>query len=79
MVSNMQREFVKADDANDATLFLTVPEAARHLRCSQSEIYSLLKRGKLPAMRLGGLLRIPRSALETLAANAIEMRTIKMG
>jgi excisionase family DNA binding protein len=67
----MDHASANTDGRDDATIFLTVPEAARHLRCSQSEIYALIKRGELPAMRLGGMLRIPRSVLEKLAAEAV--------
>ncbi|HYB90461.1 MAG TPA: helix-turn-helix domain-containing protein [Candidatus Binataceae bacterium] len=62
---------MKPDPANIATtIFLTVPEAAQHLRCSVSEIYALIKARELAAAKIGGLLRIPRAGLERIAERA---------
>src|SRR5260221_10035455 len=51
---------------------LTVPEAARALRIGRTLAYQLATQyladepGGLPVIRLGGCLRVPRSALEDL-------------
>jgi len=42
---------------------LTVKEAADMLRCSESTIYRLLERGKMPAFRVGADWRLDRGAL----------------
>ncbi len=43
---------------------LTVPEAARHLRCTPWFVYALLREGTLPSVQLGRARRIDRRALE---------------
>lgn len=50
--------------ADDDSLLLTVPEAARLLRISRNTCYDLVARGEIPAVKLGErLLRIPRVGL----------------
>ena len=49
---------------NDDTLLLTVPETAQLLRISRNLAYELVARGELPAVRLGRVIRIPRSELD---------------
>ncbi len=49
---------------NDAPMLLTVPETARLLRISRNLAYELVARGELPAVRLGRVIRIPRSELD---------------
>jgi excisionase family DNA binding protein len=45
-------------------LLFTVPEAAATLRISRSHLYQLIQSGKLPVIRLGSSVRIPRRWLE---------------
>lgn len=53
-------------------LFLRPVEAARLLSVSRTRIYELLNTGSLPAVRLEGRTwRIPRAAIEKLAADAM--------
>jgi excisionase family DNA binding protein len=47
----------------DEALVLTVPEAARLLRIGRDLAYVLAAQGKLPALRLGRRLVVPRDAL----------------
>jgi len=49
--------------ADNAPLVYSVAEAARELRIGRTLAYSLIARGHLPAVRVGRLLRIPRSSL----------------
>jgi excisionase family DNA binding protein len=52
---------------------LTVPEVAALLRVDASTVYRAVRRGELPAVRLGGRgtsVRIPASALEELLSPA---------
>jgi excisionase family DNA binding protein len=52
----------------DLPAFLTAMEASVPLRCSVGLIYALVRCGELKAVRLGRLLRIPRSEIERLLA-----------
>lgn len=45
-------------------LLLSVPEAARTLGISRSHLYQLIQSGKLPVIRLGASVRVPRRWLE---------------
>jgi excisionase family DNA binding protein len=49
---------------NDDQLLLTVPETAKLLRISRNLAYELVARGQIPAIRLGRVIRVPRSTLE---------------
>lgn len=52
-------------------------QAARMLSVSRSRVYEMLRSGSLPAVRLDGRTwRIPRAALEKLAADAMQSSTI---
>ncbi len=51
-------------------LAVTVEEAASALSISTRHAYELVRRGELPAMRLGHRWIIPRAALERLLAEA---------
>jgi excisionase family DNA binding protein len=48
--------------------FLTVLQFARLTALSRSGVYKLIDTGKLPSVKIGGAVRIPRSALEALRA-----------
>ncbi len=54
------------------TLFMRVPEFAREARMSKSKAYESVKSGEIPAIRIAGLLRIPRAALEKFAVEAMK-------
>jgi excisionase family DNA binding protein len=43
---------------------MTLHEVARYLRCHESTVYRLTKRGELPAFRLGAEWRFLRSKIE---------------
>lgn len=51
-------------------LFLKPIRAAKLLDMSKSKIYEMIQRKEIPAVRLGGCLRIPVSALDELVARA---------
>jgi excisionase family DNA binding protein len=54
-------------DARDRTeQWLTVPEAAAHMKLSKKSLYRRIQDGKLPHKRIGGSLRVPASALASL-------------
>lgn len=48
--------------------FLSVREFARALSVSRSLVYRLVDEGKLPSVRVGAAVRIPRAALDALRA-----------
>jgi excisionase family DNA binding protein len=51
-------------DSNSRPDFLTVDEARRtYLRIGRDSMYRLINEGKLPSVRLGRSIRIPRHAL----------------
>ena len=52
-----------ADGMKDIHL-LTVPEAAKLLRIGRNLAYDLVARGEIPSVRLGRVIRVPRTALE---------------
>jgi excisionase family DNA binding protein len=51
----------------DAT---TVPEAGRRLGLSRGSAYEAAKRGEIPTIRIGRLLKVPIAAFERLLAEA---------
>lgn len=50
-------------------LLLTVPEAAKLLSLSRSTVYELMKRGDLPAVKIGGARRIPADSLDAFRSS----------
>lgn len=62
-----------ARDLDGEHLNLTVPEAAAALRVSRDVVYGLCRHGRIPHVRVGRKVLIPRAsladALTTLAAN----------
>lgn len=54
--------------SGDASLFLTVPEAAALLRISRRHLYELIAEGTVRAVKLGRKTIVPRSVIEELAA-----------
>ncbi len=49
-----------------APKLLTVQEVATILRVTPNTIYRWIKRGRLPVVRIGYLVRVPASAIENL-------------
>lgn len=49
---------------------LTVTETAHLLRISRGLAYEMVKDGRLPSLRLGRRILVPRSALERILAEA---------
>jgi excisionase family DNA binding protein len=60
--------------------FLTIPQIAEELSTSTAQITALVRRGDLPALKLGGRgqWRIERSKLEEFIAGAYEDTARKM-
>ncbi len=53
-------------------LLFTVPEAAEMLGISRSHLYQLIQSGKLPVVRLGTSVRIPRVWLERYIEESVQ-------
>ena len=47
-------------------LTVSVEEAGEILGCSRNTAYEAVRRGEIPVIRLGKLLRVPKAALERL-------------
>ena len=50
--------------SNNSALLLTVAEAAKLLQISPNTAYELIRQGRIPFVRLGRVIRIPRFGLE---------------
>lgn len=55
---------------DDPRLTLTVNEAAKMLGISRGLAYQMVKMGKIPSVRFGKRVLVPRSALEKLLAES---------
>jgi len=53
-------------------LTLTVEEAAASLGISRASAYEAVRRGEIPAIRIGRRILVPRAALERFLASALE-------
>lgn len=51
---------------------VNITEATAFLRLSRSAVYALMEKGELPYVTLGRTRRIPRRALEQLAASHLK-------
>lgn len=49
----------------DPSQLLTVPEVAEKMRCSQWNVYDYIRRGRLPRVMVGRLLRVRAGDLES--------------
>jgi excisionase family DNA binding protein len=56
----------------DERMFYRVGELGDVLGCSKSKAYALVASGAIPSVKIGGLLRVPREALERIAALAMK-------
>ena len=52
-------------------LVYTVPEAGRLLGLGRNAAYAAAKRGDIPIIRMGRLLRVPKASLHKLVGSAI--------
>ena len=59
-----------AESITSEFVFVKPVRAAKLLDISRSKIYEMIQRNEIPAVRLGGCLRIPVSALDDLVAKA---------
>jgi excisionase family DNA binding protein len=61
--------------------FISVSELAARLRVSRTTAYQLVRSNQVPAIRLGGSIRIPTSALDRWLAEREEeaLRAVRSG
>jgi excisionase family DNA binding protein len=64
----------KMKKADESAVF-TVPEAGAKLRLSRNAAYAAAARGEIPAIRIGGLLRVPKAALARMLDEQAETKT----
>lgn len=57
-------------DAEAHRMVLTVPEAGQILGLGRNAAYEAAKRGDIPTIRIGKLIRVPKQALEKLLQQA---------
>lgn len=60
----------------EAPLTLSVPEAGKRLGIGRSAAYQAAATGELPVLRIGGLLRVPKIALDRMLEKAGERITV---
>ncbi len=56
--------------AQDRCLVIGVPEAGEMLGLNKNAAYAAAKRGDIPTIRIGKLLRVPKAAFEKMLAEA---------
>ena len=61
---------VQAGALSGAPEILTVREVGRILRIGRNQAYGLVNSGRLRSCRIGGIIRVPRVALEQFLAGA---------
>jgi excisionase family DNA binding protein len=59
----MEHDFPRDPTPSSASTLLTVAEVARVMRVSKMTVYRLVRSGKLSAVRIGKVLRIPRASM----------------
>lgn len=58
-------------------LLLKPIDAAAMLSVGRSKIYEMIYDGTVPSVRIGGMLRVPRAAIEKLADDAMAERATR--
>ena len=53
------------------SIFLNTKGSARELCCSESQVKRMLADGRLPSVQIGRMRRIPRAAIEAMAAAVV--------
>ncbi|MGI5131622.1 helix-turn-helix domain-containing protein [Pseudonocardia sp. CA-107938] len=56
-----------------ATILHTVEEAADLLRISRWKVFDLIRRKELQSVKIGGLRRVPRSAIDAYVARLLDV------
>lgn len=57
---------------NEKPELFTVAEVAEMARISRMTVYRMVRSGELPALRVGSVYRVPRSAVEELMSRFVE-------
>jgi excisionase family DNA binding protein len=61
--------------ADNKQMFLKPIQVAQAIGASRAKVYEMMRLGQIPVVEIGGLLRIPRQALDQLAETA--MRSVE--
>lgn len=61
-------------DQNQPCVLLTVEEAARRLQIGRTTMYTLIKEGAIPSVRIGQLRRIPAESLTTYVTHLAQQQ-----
>ena len=67
----MKKGGVQLNMGIDKRLCVTVPEAAEMLVISRNFAYQLVREGKLPSIRFGKRILIPRAALDKMMEKCV--------
>ena len=67
-IDDRHSEVCHSGEEPDMEPLLTAPEVAKLLRISQSQAYALIRRGVIPAVRLGRSVRVKQDELEGMIA-----------
>lgn len=59
---------MKTPEDFDRPMYVSIPTVAKYLNISRVHAYNLAEKGEMPAIRLGGALRVPIRWLESLSA-----------
>jgi excisionase family DNA binding protein len=62
--------FSERGPMNPECMTVSVEEAGKTLGCSRNTAYEAVRRGEIPVIRIGKLLRVPKAALERLLSGA---------
>jgi excisionase family DNA binding protein len=73
-IGRIVKEVRKMDKENEKIAW-TVHEVAKLLNTSPNSIYNGIKRGEIPYVRIGKLIRIPAAALDGMLNKATETRS----
>ncbi len=60
-------------------LLLSPAEAARELGIGRDKTYDLIREGRLPAIRFGRVLKVPRAALNDFIEQELEVQSAGRG
>jgi excisionase family DNA binding protein len=71
---NQLRKFAVSDNNNNEVLVYTVVQAGRMLGLTRNASYNAAKRGDLPTIKIGKLIRVPKATFHRMleGAGAVE-------
>jgi excisionase family DNA binding protein len=77
--SRARRDLRVGNEPGEPVLLLTVPQVCQRMQCGKRGLYQLINSGELASVKIGGVRRIPVSAvedfLEAIRANSRQPRS----